>query len=189
MYALYAETGQLLWKHYTGLTLVSTPVQKNQYLYFASARRLYSLKVKTGESVLTYSTQTDPGKFVIDKVAAPILDSSFIYFKTNDGSLLALDLKFRLKWKKKLSESYRDFTSASSGLAIGPVCLYTSSLQDGLYCLNKKTGRTIWKNSTGSHGDILLLGSLLFYPSQDGRILALDQKSGKQIWSHQVLIR
>ena len=44
----------------------------------------------------------------------------------------------------------------------------------------------IWKNSIPSHGDIVLSGSFLFYPTKDGRILALHQKSGKIIWTHKV---
>ena len=185
MYALHAKTGKILWKHYTGLTTISTPVKKGPDLYFASPHKLYRLNGKTGESLFTYPTQTTPGKFIVQGVASPLISDSLVVFKTNEGTLIALDSKNRLKWKKKLSDSHRDFTSASPGIIMGHVCLYTASLQEGLYCLNKKTGRTIWKNTVGSHGDVLLFGSLLFYPSQDGRILALDQKSGKQIWSHQ----
>ena len=58
--------------------------------------------------------------------------------------------------------------------------------ESGLYCLNKKTGKTIWKTDTGSHGDILLSGSRVFYSSHNGKIIALDQKSGKELWSHKV---
>ena len=38
------------------------------------------------------------------------------------------------------------------------------------------------ENFFGSHGDALLSGTKLFYPTSDGHILALDQKSGKQVW-------
>ena len=186
IYALNTKINKVLWKHYTGLTTVSTPAKKGQDLYFASSNKLYRLNWKTGESLSTYSTQTEPGKFIVQGVAKPVLSDSLVYFKTHDDSLIALDLKNRLKWKRKLSDSRHDFTSASSGITIGPVCLYTASLKEGLYCLHKKTGQTIWKNTIGSHGNILLSGSLLFYPSQDGRVLALDQKSGKQVWSHKV---
>ena len=186
MYALQAKTGQVVWKHYTGLTTVSRPVQKGQYLYFASPDRLYCLNKKTGKNLWTYSAVSTPGQFIVEGVASPLPGSSLVYFKVSDGSLTALDFRGRLKWKKKLSDTGSDFTSAVSGITMGKVCLYTASLQAGLYCLNPKTGKTIWKTSVGSHGDVLLSGSRLFYPSQDGRVLALDQKSGKLIWSHRV---
>ena len=186
MYALHAEKGQVVWKHYTGLTTVSLPAKKGKYLYFASSDKLYCLNQKTGENLWTYSASSTPGPFIVEGVASPLLGTSLIYFKVSDGSLIALDFKGRLRWKKKLSNTGSDFTSAVSGIKIGKVCLYTASLQAGLYCLNPKTGKTIWKTSVGSHGDVLLSGSHLFYPSQDGRVLALDQKSGKLIWSHRV---
>ena len=186
IYALTAKTGKMVWKHHTGQTTVSTPAKKGSYLYFASPNKLYRLNAKTGAGVSTYSTQSEPGKFIVQGVASPLPTDFLIYFKANDDSIIALDLKNRFKWKRKLSDTHHEFTSASSNIIIGPVCLYTASLQAGLYCLNKKTGKTLWKNTIGSHGDILLSGPLLFYPSQDGHVLALDQKSGKTIWKHKV---
>lgn len=186
IYALYLKTGKILWKYYTGLISVSAPVLKKKHLYFSSANKIYCLNVKTGENVWTYSTQVRTAEFTIEGVARPLIGRHLIYFKVSDGSLVALDFKGRLKWKNTLSGSGNRFTSASSAPIVGKVCLYSSSLESGIYCLNKKTGKVIWKTSVGSHSDLLLYGSYLFYSTHDGKVLALDQKSGKQIWSHKV---
>ena len=186
IYALYLETGKVLWKHYTGLTSISAPVVRAPYLYFASANKIYCLNLKTGESIWSYSTQIKPVEFTVEGVASPLIGHNFIYFKISDGSLVALDFKGRLKWKYALSNSGNRFTTASSSPVMGKTCLYSSSLESGIYCLDKNTGTVIWKTDVGSYGDLLLYGSELFYSTHDGKILALDQKSGKQIWSHDV---
>ena len=186
LYALYLKTGRVLWKYYTGLTGISAPVVRGSNLYFASASKIYCLNIKTGENIWTYSTQIKPTEFTVEGVAAPLIGNKFIYFKVSDGSLIALDFKGRLKWKHTLSNSGSRFTTAFSSPVMGKVCLYSSSLESGVYCLNKKTGKVIWKTDVGSYGDLLLDGSRLFYSTHDGKVLALDQKSGKQIWSHDV---
>ena len=186
IYSLHLNTGKILWKHYVGLTSISKPVVRKKYLYFASPNKIYCLNKKTGENVWTYSTQVKTAEFTVEGVASPLIGSSFIYFKVSDGSLVALDFTGRLKWKLELSNSGSRFTSASSSPVMGKLCLYSASLESGLYCLNKKTGKIIWKTAVGSHGNLLLSGSNLFYPSNDGNIIALDQKSGKQIWIHKV---
>ncbi len=189
MYALYLSTGRVLWKYYVGAVNISRPTIRDNHLYFASANRMYCLKAKTGESVWTYTASLSPSEFTIEGVASPLVNkakSSLIYFKTSDGSLIALNSRGKLKWKQKLSQSSDRFTSAVSDPVMGKMCLYSAGVESGLYCLNKKTGKVIWKNSSGSHGNLLLSGSRIFYSTSDGKILALDQRSGKQIWSHQV---
>ena len=186
IYSLYLKTGKILWKYYTGLISVSAPVLKKEHLCFASSNKIYCLNMKTGENIWTYSTQVRKAEFTIEGVARPLIGHSLVYFKVSDGSLFALNFKGQLKWKHVLSDSGNRFTSASSTPVMGKTCLYSSSLESGLYCLNKKTGKIIWKTGVGSHSDLLLYGSYLFYSTHDGKLLALDQKSGKQIWSHKV---
>lgn len=187
MYAIDKSKGKVLWKHYTQESRTSKPVIKKGKVYFASPKKLYCLKALTGDELWTYSVPTTKaGEFTIEGVAKPLLGRGLIYFKASDGSLSALDFKGRLKWKKDLSSPTSDtrFSSSSGDLVMGKVCLYSADLKSGLYCLNKKTGKTVWKNSIGSHGKVLLSGRHLFYSSPDGKVLALEQKSGKKLWTH-----
>ena len=186
LYSLDLQSGTVVWKQPIGLTSVSTPVVYGSYLYLASPNKIYCLNLKTGDNVWTYSTQVKNPEFVVEGVASPLVEGSLIYFKVSDDSLVALDFKGRLKWKKSLARLGSRFASASSNPVMGKVCLYVAGLESGLYCLNKKTGKIIWNTSFGSHGNILLSGSLVFYSSHDGKVVALDQKSGKEIWSHKV---
>ena len=185
MYSLHLKTGQLLWKQHVGLTHISKPVIYKNYLYFASSNKIYCLNKKTGENVWTYSAQVKTAEFTVEGIAEPLISDSLVYFKISDGSLIALSLQGKLKWKKEFPHSGR-FVSASSAPVIGKVCLYSADLESGIYCLDKRNGKIMWKVSIGSHGNILLSDSYLFYPTSDGKIIALDQKSGKQIWSYKL---
>lgn len=186
IYSLHLKTGRLLWKKQIELTHISKPVVYKDYLYFASSNKIYCLNKRTGENVWTYSAQVKTSEFTVEGIAEPLISSdSLIYFKVSDGSLVALSLQGKLKWKKEFPHSGR-FVSASSTPVIGKVCLYSADLESGTYCLNKGNGKIIWKAPIGSHGNILLSDSYLFYPTSDGKIIALDQKSGKQIWSYKL---
>ena len=180
IYALYLSTGKLLWKHYTGLVQVSAPIVYKNRVYFSSSEKLYCLSKKTGEMVWTYSVSTSTAEFTVEGIAPPVASKSLLYFKS-PTALTAVNLKGRKRWSISTGVVSR-FASSAGRLAIGKICLYFADSESGIYCVNKRTGRVIWKNSQGSHGDILLHGSRLFYPSSDGNIIALDQKSGKQIW-------
>ena len=180
IYAIYLSTGKLLWKHYTGLAQVSAPVVYKNQVYFSSSEKLYCLSKKTGDMLWTYSVSSPTAEFTVEGVAPPVIDKSLVYFKS-PTALTAVNFKGRKRWTISTGVVSR-FASSAGGLAIGKICLYFADSESGIYCVNKKTGRVIWKNPQGSHGDLLLQGSRLFYPSSDGKIIALDQKSGKQIW-------
>ena len=188
-YSLYLSTGKVAWKYYTGQTTVSAPVIKGKYIYFASLQKVYCLNKKTGENVWTYSIPLKPREFIVQGVARPLIGKYFIYVKAGDGSLLALNLKGQLKWKIKSQGSGNRasrFTSAASSPVMGKICLYYTNFNTGLYCVNSRNGRLIWKTNEGSHAEILLSGSRLFYPTSEGSVRALDQKTGKEIWKHKM---
>ncbi len=185
-YILSAQTGAVTWKFYIGQPSASRPVLQKNRLFIAVSNKLYCLNIQTKKLIWTYSVSLKKSEFVVEGVAEPLVSGNTIYFKTGDGTLFAINRNGRLKWKKYLSKKDR-FTSALSAPIIGKVCLYSASFESGLYCLNKRNGKVIWKTPFGSHADLLLAGEYLFYSTSDGQVLALDQKSGKQIWSHKLL--
>ena len=184
-YSLDLQTAQIMWKAYTGVMNSSPPILHKGVIYFSSPERLYALSAYDGKSLWTYAVTLKSKIFIIEGVTAPLVADRTIYFKPGNNSVLALSLKGKLKWEKKLSSNSR-FASSGSGLVMGTKCLYTAHFESGLFCLNKKYGRIIWKNSISSHGNILLSGSFLYYPTKDGRVLSIHQESGKIIWTHKI---
>ena len=184
-YSLDLQTAQIMWKAYTGVVNSSVPVLHKGVIYFSSPERLYALSAYNGKSLWTYGVTLESKTFTVEGIAAPLAVNRTIYFKPGNSSVLALNLKGKLKWERKLSSNSR-FISSGSSLIMGTKCLYTAHFESGLFCLNKKNGRIIWKNSIASHGSVLLSGSFLYYPTKDGRVLSIHQKSGKIIWTHKI---
>ena len=182
VYALYLNTGKALWKQNVKSVQLSAPAIEGDKLYFAGPNKLYCLNKKTGEILWTYSTQLKKSDFTLEGIARPLVEKggSVIYFKTSGETLFALNKKGKLKWKKELfNSSNKRFTSALSAPVRGKTCLYSSSLESGVYCLDPKTGKTIWKSSAGAAGDLLLSNALLFYPSSKGKNHRLRSKIRK----------
>ncbi len=186
IYAVFAQTGQVFWKQFIGSAMFSQPVLHKNRIYIAQVGKLYCLKARTGEVVWTYRVRLKKPEFIVEGIATPLVTPQWIYFKSGDGVLSALNHKGRRRWKVSLSRKEDRFTSALSAPVMGKLCLYSAGFESGLYCLNKNTGAVIWKTTMGSHGDVVLDGNRLFYPTSNGKVLALDQKSGKKIWEHQV---
>ena len=184
-YSLNLQTAQIVWKYYTGIVNSSAPVLHKGIIYFSSPHRLYALSAHNGKNLWTYGVTIEDKAFIVEGVTAPLVTNNKVYFKPANNSIVALNLKGKLQWQKKLS-SHSKLAFAGSAPVLSTTCLYTAHFESGLFCLNKRNGKVIWKNSIPSHGDILLSGSFLFYPTKDGRILALHQKSGKIIWTHKV---
>ena len=68
---------------------------------------------------------------------------------------------------------------------------YGSSVDHRVYCVDVKTGETIWKFYT--EGPVRLAPSLagdkVFFGSDDGKVYCLDAKDGSVVWDHRVGIR
>ena len=185
-YSLNIKTSAVIWKYYTGVFHSSKPVFYKGVLYFASMDRLYALSAKNGKPLWTYKTTAGSSSFIVEGIASPLVSGGRIYFKAGGNSVSALTLKGRRLWKKTLASDSR-FAFAGSSLVMGRLCLYTADFSAGLFCLNKNNGSIVWKNSIPSYGGILLSSSLLFYPTQDGRLLAVNQSTGKVVWTHKTL--
>ena len=185
MQALDVQKGRLLWKHYTGEILSSAPLWHKGVLFFAAPGKLYALNAKTGKELWTHTVRLFKSEFFVKDMASPQVQAPYVYFKPGEGSLRAVNIsQGRKRWSRKLSLPNKTFASAGSVIRLGKMCLYTAAADEGLYCIHKKTGNILWQSPLASHGDILLSGSLLFYPSIDGQILALRQKTGKTKWKH-----
>ena len=179
-------SGKQVWKHYTEISSSSIPILKKDRLYFASPFRIYVLNAKTGDEIWNHSIPlSKDAEFLVRGVASPLVTDNLVYYRPS-GHIVALDKNGKLKWQRRLAGFAERFTSSGSVPVIKGKHLYVADFESGLYCLNKNNGQTIWKNSYGSHATVLLSDSQLFYSTNDGQILALDQKSGKQLWVHKL---
>ena len=181
-YSLRAENGEIEWSISTKTESLGSPFVDENTVYFLSGRdTLYAIDRKTSRQKWLYARQ-NTRDMSIRAAGRPLVHNSMIYAGFTDGALVALDAQSgQLKWEKQLSSNKRFRDLDASPIRDGNH-LYISSYDGHLFCLDLKTGKTIWKAEGGGHTPVTIEGKNLYYSSSNGSILALDKLSGKEIW-------
>jgi outer membrane protein assembly factor BamB len=97
-----------------------------------------------------------------------------------DGLLLALAAgrPHTVRWQRNLG------ASETSPLIVGKR-LYIGTAQGNVFCLDARTGKTIWQYHVGApvKGAIAYDGGKVFFGAYDGHLYSLGAASGKLIWT------
>lgn len=183
VYALKAQTGRLVWKFFTGSENMGAPVVKKGRIYFVSAsQKIYSLSAKTGKLIWLYSGPALSDGFFIRGSYRPAVSKKTLYGGFYEGSVVALNLKNgRLRWKTQPVSSLSSSRAVSRGLLLEGRCLLTPIFGKGLFCLNSRTGKTLWK-SDGGGTDPVTSGTSL-YQGDEGKLYSLRKFDGKINWN------
>lgn len=100
-------------------------------------------------------------------------------------------------WQRELGEGYSAI-AAESGVLF---TMYRKGENEVVIALDAATGKTVWEhsyaapfspqydmsNGTGPHATPLVIGNLVFTSGSTGKLHCLDKKSGKVLWSHDLL--
>ncbi|MNO52684.1 Outer membrane protein assembly factor BamB precursor [compost metagenome] len=195
------EFHQVKWKFQAKDKIRSSPVIANQTIYFGSDdHHFYALNALTGE--LKWSFQTEGA---IKSSAAAVKET--VYFLSSDGKLYALNADDgALKWSYSILEKDAprdpvDYWQSSPAVADG--ILYFGVGEGTFYAIHMDDGGLVWKRKLSLHGyeneelvPILhsspavdegviymgLSGYDLSAQKEPGNVVALDAKSGEQVW-------
>ena len=129
---------------------------------------------------ILWEYETTGGVFGNAVYSSPIKDEDVIYTASWNGNVSAIDINSNyLLWEKNIG-----WSSSSSPLLIGNTIYVGSS--DGLYALNKGTGRILWENKIGtvSSKPAFFDGSV-FCGSHDGNIYAFNSENGDLEWTYE----
>lgn len=120
-------------------------------------------------------------------------------FKSEAKGLAATwpDTGPRRLWQRELGEGYSAI-AAERGMLF---TMYRRGDNEIVVALEAATGKTVWEysytapfspeydmsNGPGPHATPLVSGNLVFTSGATGKLLSLDRKSGKLLWSHDLL--
>jgi outer membrane protein assembly factor BamB len=183
IYALDAETGVLVWSFETGDVVHASPAVVNGTVYIGSwDSYLYALDAETGREKWRFKSGEDPviHNQVGFQSSAAVFDGT-VYVGCRDGHVYAIDANSgKKKWDYSTSQSWVNGTPA---VRDGIVYMGTSDTRR-FQALEAKTGRLLFVVDAHAlvFGSAAIAGDLAYFGAFNGKLYALDAKSGKLAW-------
>jgi outer membrane protein assembly factor BamB len=178
LYCLDAETGRLLWKFGTqGEVHSLNPfVIHKGVIYFGSFDNILRA-VRLDDRALLWKVQV--GSYGLS--AQPVLDGGVLYQGTRDGDVIAISLEGRVLWRFKTNEVVH--IPAVEGDRI-----FFGSGDHNFYCLDKHTGKEIWRFHTDGPNYIgpTVWQGKVFFGSFDCHLYVLNTGDGSLAWKFRV---
>lgn len=136
---------------------------------------IYCVNADTGEAKAVFET-TD----FLRVIGAT--DGNCFYFTSLRGVAYCVTKEGGLVWKKQLGEKAG---AADFNVVLEGDRLYMA--QDALYCLDPKTGETIWANDERGHGSnctILVEGDYIYHAKSGKHLYCVEKATGKTVWTY-----
>jgi len=186
VYAVDAKTGVLQWKFPTQDVVHSSPAVVNRTVYIGSwDSRLYAIDAETGQEKWSFKSGEDP--VIHNQVgfqSSPAVVDGTIYVGCRDAHLYALDAATgRKRWDYPTSKSWVIGTPA---VRDGMVYVGTSD-SARFMGLDAKTGRLRFNFDAKGYmfSSAALAGDLAYVGDHNGKLYAVDTKTGKPAWEFQ----
>ena len=186
VYAVDAEAGVLQWKFATQDVVHSSPAVADGVVYIGGwDSNLYALDAETGRERWTFKAGQDPA--IHNQVgfqSSPAVVDGTVYVGCRDAHVYALDAKTgRKKWDYPTSKSWVIGTPA---VRDGVVYVGTSD-SARFMALDASTGRLRFNFDAKAYifSSAAIAGGQAYVGSHNGRLYAVDLKSGKLAWEFQ----
>lgn len=186
VYAIDAKTGILQWKFATGDVVHASPAVAGNTVYVGSFdSQLYALDAETGQQRWAFQAGKDPTYHnQVGFQSSPAVVDGTVYVGCRDAHVYALDAATgRKKWDYPTAKSWVNGTPA---VRDGTVYVGTSDTSRFM-ALDARTGRLKFAYTAGAFifSSAALAGDLAYFGSHNGKLYAVDTKSGQLAWEFQ----
>ncbi len=186
IYAADAQTGVLQWKFATKDVVHASPAVVGNTLYIGSwDSYLYAIDADTGQEKWAFKGGDDPA--IHNQVgfqSSPAVVDGTVYVGCRDAHVYAIDAATgRKKWDYPASKSWVNGTPA---VRDGVVYVGTSD-SSRFMALDAKNGRLRFNFDAKAYmfSSAALAGNLAYVGDHNGKLYAIDIKSGKLVWEFQ----
>ena len=190
IYLIDSNTGKKEWKK-NFLVQFSRPalIFKNKVFAVSDDNQTFCLKLKNGEIIWNHIGNLEEVSIIggskpaaIDNTVVLSYSSGEIYaLDENDGSLI---------WFDNIGSSNYFSRSAlndiQSPLSIVDNKVYSPTFSDKLLVYDLDEGSKIWELKISSINQVIISGEALYIIDTLGKLLCLDSKTGKLLWSVQL---
>ncbi|HME89858.1 MAG TPA: PQQ-binding-like beta-propeller repeat protein, partial [Myxococcaceae bacterium] len=184
LYALRADSGELVWKYAAGDELMTTPtIASGKVLVATQGDALIAVDQKSGSQLWRYRRDSS-SSFTVRGAAAAKVHQGVAYIGFSDGALVALRLDDgNVKWEKTLSTPAKQFTDVDTTPVFDQEGrLFAASYKDGIYALEPSSGAIQWHTTRPGITNLVLRGEVLF-AGGDQQVGALFGDKGTALWS------
>ena len=191
--ALDAQTGQQLWVQQTSSSILSPAlISGNRVVVLGTDGSVTATDVKTGQTVWAYDIPT-PTLNLRGSSAPIVFDENTVIVAGDAGRIYALDLATGVpKWERRVavsdgSSEVQRLIDINGDPLISGRQLYVVSYQGQLTSMNIDDQQVNWVVDTSSlRTPAEGLGNI-YVSTVEGKILAVDQQSGKSAWTQEAL--
>lgn len=173
---------KIAWQFNTGAAIRSTALVVGNSVYIGSSDRyLYALTRKDG----ALQWKFDCGSSVS---SSPAYSNETIYILSEQQVLVALQAATgKLEWTKKIGEDKAylwGFDYYFSSPVIKGDSLFIASADGKLFCIDKKTGNSIWEKQCNNfiRATPAVVDGSLYIGDTNGDFYAFESSTGKQQW-------
>ena len=186
VYAVDAQSGALHWKFATKDVVHASPAVADNTVYIGSwDSYLYALDAETGQPRWSLKTGEDPvAHNQVGFQSSPAVVDGTVYVGCRDAHVYAVDAATgRKKWDYPTSKSWVNGTPA---VRDGVVYVGTSD-SSRFMALDANTGRLRFNFDAKAYmfSSAALAGEIAYVGDHNGRLYAIDTKTGKLAWEFQ----
>jgi len=186
VYAVDAATGVLQWKFQTGGVVHASPAVAGGMVYIGSwDSRLYAIEAATGRLVWSFQAGLDPAVHNQEGFqSSPAVVDGVVYVGCRDAHVYALDAATGAKkWDYPTSKSWVIGTPA-----VNDGVVYAGTSDSARFmALDAATGRLLFNFDAKAYvfSSGAIAGGLVYFGSHNGRLYAVDAKTGNLAWQFQ----
>lgn len=184
------KKGSLNWSVPMRAELLAPPTLENGVLFAQTgADVIYGLEAGTGKLMWTYNRQVT-GNLSVRATTRPVVVGDLILAGFSDGYVAALRKRDGvLQWERKLGRGNR-FRDVDSTATINGNRAYFASYDGQLVSLKIDSGEVNWQSELGGYLPVTLgtgtHSDRLYFSTADGRVVELDEATGKELRSLKV---
>ena len=183
-YCVNIKTGTIIWSFDSKAEILSEPSLNTDdgFIYFTNAANtLFALEASTGKQIWNFNRQ-DTSQFSIRGVAKPVYSNSTLIAAFSDGSVIQFKpTNGQIVWEQVLNKNKKFHDIDTNPLIIDGQVL-VAGYDDKLYSLQLQTGQIQWKMPPGGYSELTSAKGLIFYPTTNSEVLAIQKDTGKIAW-------
>jgi len=173
------------WTHFGGVPIGSTPTLSGDHLYVATVDDLvFALNQETGAVSWRYQHPPDAtrqSELTLFGAPSPVVQGGEVLLGFSDGNLLALSADMgQVVWERQVGEGRYPDLIATPVISENDILL--GAFSKPFLALDKATHSPRWSLNLGTAAEVSVYGEVLFLGGSDGKLRAIDQKTGEIQW-------